>query len=80
MGVFTSVFAQKICINLVSGLDEYADGRRTLKGEDRHPFCLGGGTGRGVGGLSEVSTPKSGHAFHTKKIPPDDCIYFCYFG
>ena len=66
MGVRILVFAPYLCNTSVSGLDEYADGCRNQKGADWYPFCLGGGTGRGVwggGGPSGVSTPKSIHAF-----------------
>jgi hypothetical protein len=43
------------------------------EGADWYPFCLGGGTGRGVwgvGGPSGVSTPKSIHAIQKNKQPP----------
>jgi hypothetical protein len=65
----------------MSGLDEYADGCKIQEGADWYPFLSGGGTGRGIWGVwcpSEVSTPKSIHAFqiikntllgHSKKIP-----------
>ena len=47
MGVRISVFAPQLCNTSVSGLDEYADGCLFEKA-DWYPFCLGGGTGRGV--------------------------------
>jgi len=34
----------------VLGLDDYADGCLFEKGAAQYPFCLGRGTGRGVGG------------------------------
>jgi len=66
MGVRISVFAPQLCSTSVSGLDEYADGCLFEKGADWYPFCLGGGTGRGVwgvGGGSGGSSPKIGRAF-----------------
>jgi hypothetical protein len=69
MGVRVSVFAPLLCNTLVPDLDEYADGCRIQKGAEWYPFCLGGGTGRGVwgvGGPSGVSTPKSIRAFQKK--------------
>jgi len=74
MGVRISVFAPYFCNTLVSGLDEYADGCLFGNGADWYPFCLGGGTGRGVlgvGGPSGVSTPKSKRVVQkSKKHPP----------
>jgi hypothetical protein len=61
MGVCISVFAPLLCITSVSGLDEYADGCLFEKGADWSPFCLGGGSGRGVWGVgspSGVPTPQ----------------------
>ena len=50
LGVRFSVFAPYLCNTSVSGLDEYANGCLFKKGADWYPFCLGGGTGRGVWG------------------------------
>ena len=53
---FVSEFLPYNSATLVSGLGEYADGCRSQKGW--YPFCLVGGTGRGVwgvGGLPGVS-------------------------
>jgi len=52
----------------VSDVNENADGCLFIKGADWYPFCLGGGTGRGVGGggLSGASTPKSIRAIPKK--------------
>jgi len=55
-------FAPQLCNTSVPGPDEYADGCLLKEGADWCPFCLGGGTGRGVWGVagpSGVSTPKS---------------------
>jgi len=61
IGVRISVFEPYLCNTLISVLDEYVDGCRIQKGADWYPFCLGGGTGRGVwgGDPSGVYTTKS---------------------
>ena len=65
-------FAPQLCNTSISGLDEYADGCLLKKGADWYPFCLGGGTERGVwgGGGSGVSTPKSKRVVQKKINTP----------
>ena len=73
-GVRISVFAPWLCNTSVSGLNEYTqytDGCLLKRGTDWYPFCLGGGTGRGVWGVGggsggSHSRSKLGRAFLQK--------------